>query len=245
MNEPVEALVAWLAERLDIPRAAFAEYAGRAQTMTDHARVLATALGLRPANAGDLPFMIEAAAQSAWGTDRGQPIAAGVITALRAEKVILPAPAVIERAAIAGRARARKRAADALLAGLSETQLAKLDKLLVIDPSLKATPLAWLRNPPISPKADHVGQLIERLRFVRDIAILPEAEGRIHKERFQQFIQEGRVSDAHTHWRVAWPAPPNEGTQQAGDRCGVDRRLDHDLIVQPQLASEKRSLHPW
>jgi len=203
MHDSVDALVAWLAERLDIQAAAFAEYAGRAQTMTDHARILAAALGLRPTNAADLPFMIEAAAQCAWGTDRGQPIAAGVITALRAEGVILPAPAVIERAAIAGRARARKRAADAMLAGLSETQLAKLDKLLAIDPSLKATPFAWLRNPPISPKADHVGQLIERLRFVRDIAISPEAEGRIHKERFQQFIREGRISDAHQLARYA------------------------------------------
>jgi TnpA family transposase len=203
MNEPVETLVAWLAERLDIPRAAFAEYAGRAQTMTDHARILAAALGLRPANAGDLPFMIEAAAQSAWSSDRGQPIAAGVIAAMRGEKIILPAPAVIERAAIAGRARARKRAAEALLAGLSETQSAKLDRLLVIDPSLRATPFAWLRNPPISPKADHVGQLIERLRYVRDIATSPEAAARIHKERFQQFIREGRISDAHQLARYA------------------------------------------
>jgi hypothetical protein len=203
MNEPVEALVAWLAERLDIPAAAFAEYAGRAQTMTDHARILAAALGLRPANAEDLPFMIEVAAQSAWSTDRGQPIAAGVIAAVRGQKIILPAPAVIERAAIAGRAHARKRAADGLLEGLSEAQLAKLDTLLLIDPSLKATPFAWLRNPPISPKADHVGQLIERLRYVRDIAISPEAAARIHKERFQQFIREGRISDAHQLARYA------------------------------------------
>lgn len=104
-----DALVAWLAERLEIPAAAFVEYAGRAQTMTDRARFLAAALGLRPATAADLPFMIEAAAQSAWSTDRGQPIAAGVIAALRTEKVILPAPAVIERAAIAGRRTARGR----------------------------------------------------------------------------------------------------------------------------------------
>jgi TnpA family transposase len=34
MEEPVDSLVAWLAERLEIPAAAFAEYAGRAQTMT-------------------------------------------------------------------------------------------------------------------------------------------------------------------------------------------------------------------
>lgn len=179
------------------------EYAGRAQTMTDHARFLAAALGLRPATVADLPLMIEAAAQSAWSTDRGQPIAAGVVAALHAEKVILPAPAAIERAAIAGRARARKRAADALLAGVSDTQIAKLDQLLVADPALKGTPLAWLRNAPSSPKADHVGQLIERLRFVRDIGLSADASARVHDDRFQQFIREGRISDAHQLGRYA------------------------------------------
>jgi Domain of unknown function (DUF4158) len=54
-------------------------------------------------------MMIEATAQAAWGTDRGQPIAAAVVTALRAAGTILPASSVIERTAIAGRARARKR----------------------------------------------------------------------------------------------------------------------------------------
>ncbi len=63
MEESVDALVAWLSERLEIPTTAFAEYASRAQTMTDHARILAAALGLRPATVADLPFMIEAAAK--------------------------------------------------------------------------------------------------------------------------------------------------------------------------------------
>jgi len=63
--------------------------------------------------------MIEAAAQCAWSTDRGQPIVAGIIAALLASKIILPAPAAVERAAIAGRARARKRVTDALLSGVS------------------------------------------------------------------------------------------------------------------------------
>jgi hypothetical protein len=136
IEEPVEALVEWLAAQLDIPAAAFSEYAGRPQTMTDHALLLARTLGWRPPINSDLPFMIEAAAQSAWSTDRGQPIVAGVIAALRAARIILPAPTVIERAAIAGRARARKRAADALLAGLSSAQLATLDTLLIPDPTL-------------------------------------------------------------------------------------------------------------
>jgi hypothetical protein len=203
MEEPVDPLVAWLAEHLEIPAAAFARYAGRTQTMTDHARILAAALELRPASAADLPFMIEAAAQSAWSTDRGHPIAAGVIAALRAEKVILPAPAVIERAAMAGRARARKRAADALLAGVSEVQIAKLDQLLVVDPTLKASRFAWLRNAPRSPKADHVGQLVERLHFVRGIGLSAEAATRVHDNRFQQLIREGRISEAHQLGRYA------------------------------------------
>jgi hypothetical protein len=140
MDESVDALVEWLAARLEIPAVAFADYAGRPQTMTDHALTLATTLGLRPSSNADLPFMVEAAAQSAWSTDRGSPIVVGVIAALRAAKIILPAPAVIERTAIAGRARARKRAADTLLAGLSPAQLAKLDALLIPDPALEATP---------------------------------------------------------------------------------------------------------
>jgi hypothetical protein len=48
MEEPVGVLVEWLAAQLGIPAAAFADYAARPQTMTDHALKLATTLGLRP-----------------------------------------------------------------------------------------------------------------------------------------------------------------------------------------------------
>ena len=91
MEEPVVALVQWLAARLGIPAAAFTDYAGRPQTMTDHALMLAAMLGLRPPGNTDLPLMIEAAAQSAWGTDRA-PIVAGVAATLRAAKIILQPP---------------------------------------------------------------------------------------------------------------------------------------------------------
>ena len=47
MEEPIDALVEWLAARLRISASAFADYAGRPQTMTDHALMLAATLGLR------------------------------------------------------------------------------------------------------------------------------------------------------------------------------------------------------
>ncbi len=52
-------------------------------------------------------------------------------------------------------------------------------------------------------KADHVGQLIERLRFVRGIGLSPDAAARVHEERFRQFVREGRISDAHQLGRYA------------------------------------------
>ena len=196
LDQSSEPLVIWLATQLDIPAAAFADYARRPQTMTDHARRLAVTLGLRAPVAADLVPMIEVAAQAAWATDRGQPIVAAVIAALRTAGIILPPAAVIERAAIAGRARARKRATDALLAGMTEEQLAKLDRLLVSD-GRSMTPFAWLKAMPIAPKADHVGELLDRLGRVREIGLQPDISERVAAERQRQFVREGYAADAH------------------------------------------------
>ncbi len=203
LEQPVEPLVLWLARQLEIPAAPFAEYARRPQTMTDHARQLAATLGLRASTNAELPMMIEAAAQAAWITDRGQPIAAGVVAALRAACIILPPASVIERTAIAGRARARSRATNALLTGISDAQMSKLDGLLALDPSTNITPFAWLKAVPIAPKADHVGELLDRLKMVRGIGLPHEVAGRIHEERLRQFVREGHASDAHQLGRYA------------------------------------------
>ena len=203
LEQPAEPLVHSLARQLEIPAAPFAGYARRPQTLTDHARLLAMSLGLRsPANS-DLPMMIEAAAQAAWSTDRGQPIASAIVSALRAANIILPASSVIERDAIAGRARGRRRATDALLAGVSDEQLAKLDRVLVRDAAVDMTMFAWLKAMPIAPKADHVRELLDRLHRVRDIGLPAEIVAHIHEQRLRQFVSEGYASNAHQLGRYA------------------------------------------
>ena len=196
-------LIHWMAKQIDISVATFADYARRPQTMTDHARDLAAALGLRPATDTDLPFMIEAAARAAWTTDRGLPIATGIIAALRSERIILPVAAVIERAGAAGRARARQRVAEALLAGLTDEQLRALDGLLVIDPKTGFTRLAWVKEIPSLPKAGHIRDLLDKLHFVRGLGIDPDTAARIPESRFQQFAREGSTSFAHRIDRYA------------------------------------------
>jgi hypothetical protein len=87
---------------LDLPSAALTDYAAREQTMTDHAREIGAALGLRPPARTDLSMMIEAAASAAWSTDKGAVIAGAVVAALREKAIMLPALATIERAGITG-----------------------------------------------------------------------------------------------------------------------------------------------
>jgi len=197
LEQPPEPLVAWLAVQLAIPASTFAAYAQRAQTMTDHARQLAASLGLRPSKAADLPLMIEAAARAAWDTDGGKPIVTAIVIALRAAGIILPAATVIERAAIAGRARARQRATDTLISGLTEAQADAPDALLAVDPSVGMTPFDWVKAMPAAPKADHVGELLDRLRHVRKLGLSPDDATRVHEERLRQLVREGRASDAH------------------------------------------------
>ena len=116
---PPADLIAYLAEQLGIDPRVFDDYARRPQTVGDFALEIAAALGLRPPTRADVPLMVEAAARAAWPTERGLSIVEGLVASLREARLVLPSPDTIERAGLAGRVRARKRAAEALLAGLS------------------------------------------------------------------------------------------------------------------------------
>src|SRR3546814_14928256 len=98
----------------DVCSSDLANYAARDQTMTDHVRELAARLGLRGPTRADIPFMVEAAARTAWATDKGMTIAIGVVTALREARILLPYIPNIEPDRSAGPARARKQAASTL-----------------------------------------------------------------------------------------------------------------------------------
>ncbi len=99
------------------------------------------------------------------------PIVEGILRALRDSAIALPTIGRIERAAIAGRARGRKQAYSALTATLSPAQCEQLDSLLVVDEKTGRSPIAWLREVGMAPKAENVRGLLERLRRLREIAI--------------------------------------------------------------------------
>lgn len=202
-GEVPTALLAFVAAQLGLSPKVLADYATRDQTMTDHARELAVRLGVRGPVRGDIPLMIEAAARAAWPTDNGVIIAGGVIAGLRDAGILLPSISTIERAGIAGRARARKQAAHALVSGVSAEQLIAFDALFDDESGEGASRLAWLKSIPITAKPDQIRHILDRLNFVRRIAIPAEAAGNVHIDRYRQFVREGRVSARYMIERYA------------------------------------------
>ena len=59
------------------------------------------------------------------------------------------------------------------------------------------TSFGWLKNIPIAPKADHIHELLDRLKLIRGIGLRPEIASRISEERLRQFVREGYATDAH------------------------------------------------
>ena len=196
-------LVAHLAAQLNLSPDSLADYATREQTMTDHARQLAAALNLRGPIRSDVPFLIEAATKASWSTDNGMVIARGIVDALRKAGILLPAVSTIERAGIAGRARARKRAAAEMTQSLGGEQLAALDALLEVDEVTGMVVLTWLKTIPIVAKSDNLRGVLDRLRAVRALK-LPSAIGdSVHPDRRRRFVREGRASPAYMIERYA------------------------------------------
>jgi hypothetical protein len=133
-----EALLSYLAHQLGVTPAAFRDYSRRAQTRLDHAGEISAHLGLRAFTHADVPLTLDLAAAGAWSTDKGEPIARGLVEGLRAAKLILPSADTIERVGLAGPARARRRAAEALIATLTPEQLNRVDALLLNDAKLNS-----------------------------------------------------------------------------------------------------------
>ena len=195
-TEAPDALVGFLAQQLHIDPSVLASYAKRTQTFTDHALEAMAHLTLRPFQNADKPWLRNIAAEAAQASDRGAPIIAATLEALRRGRIALPSTLVIERAGIAGRAQARRQAAEALMVGLTPHQIEALDALLVNDPDLGMSRLAWARDIPESPSPANLNSVLDRLQFVRGLALDPTLASAIHPDRFRQFVREGAIAPA-------------------------------------------------
>jgi TnpA family transposase len=195
-NEPPAALIQFLAQQIGAPWPVFRDYARRDTTRREHFAEAAKHLGLRPCTSADRHDLLDCATNEAMSTDSGSAIVLALLQQLRDRRIILPAPARIERIAIGGRARSRRLAADAMVADIDAAQAARIDELLVSDPVLKRTPIAWLRAWAEAPGASNLMAILERLAYVRAFGLDPKLTERVSEWRFSQLAREGAVAPA-------------------------------------------------
>ena len=109
-EHPPGAMIAFVAYQLGVSPSAFSDYALRDQTRREHVVELQKLLGLRSFRLADWRACLQVGANAAWATDRGEPIVQAMLVHLRAERVLVPAAAVLERIGLAARVRAHKQA---------------------------------------------------------------------------------------------------------------------------------------
>lgn len=96
-----------VADQIGIDPVVFALYARRDETRREHLAEIMTRLDLRTMQERDYRFCIRAAATGAVATEQGGPIVLAVIDALKMARIVVPGPRLVERLALAGRARWR------------------------------------------------------------------------------------------------------------------------------------------
>ena len=192
-EQPPEAMIAFVARQLGVRHVDFANYAQRDQTRREHAVELQRYLGLRSFRLMDWRACLRVGADAAWATDRGEPIVQAMLAHLRISGVVLPPATVLERIGLAARARARKKTFEALAGGLSNAERDTLARLLTVDPELRRSRFAWLRDYSESPAPSNIVALLDRLEYARGLGIDPARTGRIHAARLARLIDEGTI----------------------------------------------------
>ncbi|HEY8127357.1 MAG TPA: Tn3 family transposase [Hyphomicrobium sp.] len=195
-NEPPAPLIQFLARQIGAPWPVFQDYARRDTTRREHFREASAHLGLRPCTIADRRDLLDCATNEAMSTDKGSTIIMALLQRLRDRRIVLPAPARIERIAVGGRASARRLAADAMIVDIDATKTVRIDGLLVNDPALKRTPIAWLRDWAEAPKASNLAAILERLAYVRAFELDPKMTERVSEWRFRQLAREGAAAPA-------------------------------------------------
>jgi hypothetical protein len=190
---PPPAMIGFVAHQLSLSPDIFADYALRDQTRREHAVELQRHLGLRSFGLADWRACLRVGAGAAWATDRGEPIVQTMLAHLRANGIVLPSAAVLERIGLAARARARKRTFETLAAGMTDAEQDTLARLLAVDPELHRSRFAWLRDYSESPAPSNIVALLDRLEYARELGIDPARTKSIHAARLARLIDEGAI----------------------------------------------------
>lgn len=172
--------VARVAEQLKVDAAQIRSYGRRAQTRTEHLRLVAQYLGWRPAGAMELKELDEFLLARAMEHDSPTLLFRLTCEYLISARVIRPSPDTLVRRVAHARDQAQRETYDRLAHEFTPQRGAELDALLVTDASIGMSRLRWLSTGPVEASASAVKAEVEKLGFLcglgadrLDMSVLP------------------------------------------------------------------------
>ena len=197
-EKPPHAILAFIADQIDVPAKAFDEYARRDETRRAHLADLMRQFGYTAFDRNHFRMIVAFAMPVAQTVAQPLLLAGTVIDELRRRRALLPPPAVIEAIVRHARQQAEQLTHEILTNGIEPDKLAALDALLTRRSDQGATWLAWLRNAPQSPAARNILRLLERLDHVRMLGIDPARAAMIPSATFDRLADEAvRITPQH------------------------------------------------
>ena len=219
------AMLRFIAQQVGAKPVDLLGYAERDQTRREHAVAMMREYGFTTFGVRDYRTLSSWLPEQARGTDNGLALVTLLISAVRRRRIVVPTLPVVERLALACRARARREAYAALSADLTLEQRSKLNGLLDTRGETRQTYLGWVRQSFGAANPTNVLSCLERLTFLRSQGIPVAWSARLHQNRLVQIAREGAHTDV-THLRAFSPDRRYATLVARVSRCddSVDRR---------------------
>jgi TnpA family transposase len=190
-----QAVVAYVASQVQTPPAALSNYGQREQTRTDHFREVQAHLGFRLARSEDLDELAEWLVERALEHDRPTLLLELACQRLRSRRVVRPGiDQPLMRLVASTRERAQSETYWRFAPLLTPIRMAMLDELLVPEPELDWSRLAWLRQGAVAPTPRAILGELEKLTFLRSLGVPAWDLGRLPPNRRKFLAQLGRRS---------------------------------------------------
>ncbi|WP_254175334.1 Tn3 family transposase, partial [Planktothrix tepida] len=189
-----ESVLFYIASQLKLDPTIIREYSQRDTTRREHLADIQQEFGFLAFNTSIYKQLSKWLLPFALSSDQGMALVGALIDEMRFRKIIIPAISTVERLAWEVRHRAQKLVCVELTKNLTQLQKIALDKLLVVAPDQKLTELIWLRQPPGQANPRNFLKVVERLEFIRRLALDSGCLKRVHPNRLLQFTKIGAKS---------------------------------------------------
>ncbi|HLO47315.1 MAG TPA: Tn3 family transposase [Kamptonema sp.] len=189
-----ESVLFYIASQLQLDPTLIREYSQRDTTRREHLADIQQEFGFRAFNTSIYKQLSKWLLPFAISSDQGMALVGALVDEMRFRKIIIPAISTVERLAWEVRHRAQKLVCVELTKNLTQLQKIALDKLLVVAPDQKLTELIWLRQPPGQANPRNFLKVVERLEFIRRLALDSGCLKRVHQNRLLQFTKTGAKS---------------------------------------------------